>query len=127
MPNRRHDTYPRSLIRRSSRLLLVIATITVSSYCSGPDNQINNTELSADEAYLATTYARIVEAREEYSVNDFKSESLFTFLDTTVDTTRIADTIRALNKDPDRWLLVFQRIEENLKDSSERQGSEETR
>ena len=70
--------------------------------------------LTAEEAYLADAYVSVAQARDLYAVNYLESESLFTMLDSTIDTTRIANTIRELNKDPDRWLLVFESIQRDL-------------
>jgi hypothetical protein len=71
-------------------------------------------ELTEEETYLVDTYLGLAEARDRYTVNYLESESLFTMLDSTIDTTRIANTIRELNEDPDRWLAVFETIERRL-------------
>jgi len=92
----------------------VIAVVLLSSYCTGPDNQPKTPELSEEEIYLADAYLTVADARDLYAVNYLKSESLFTVLDSTIDTTRIANTIRELNRDPDRWLAVFERIQREL-------------
>jgi len=86
----------------------------LSSYCTGPDSQTKIEGLTEEETYLADAYVRVAQARDLYAVNSLKSESLFTMLDSTIDTTRIANAIRELNKDPDRWLLVFETIERDL-------------
>jgi hypothetical protein len=104
----------------------VIAAVLLSSYCTGPDNQPKIPELSEEEVYLADAYLRVADARDLYAVNYLKSESLFTVLDSTIDTTRIANTIRELNRDPDRWLVVFERIQREL-DSSQERESKDTR
>lgn len=96
------------------RILLVAAPVFVSSYCTHPDRQKTNATLTADESYLVDAYARIARARDIRSVTYAKSESLFTLLDSTLDSTRIAMTIDHLNRDPDRWLLVFRSIEREL-------------
>ncbi len=46
--------------------------------------------------------------------NHAKSESLFAALDSTIDTTRVSNTIRKLNADPDRWLAVYRGIEKAM-------------
>jgi hypothetical protein len=111
---------------RSGRVSFVVALVLLSSYCTSSDNQTKITGLSEDEAYLADAYIQIAQARDLNPVNYLKSESLFTMLDSTIDTTRIANTIRELNSDPDRWLLVFDSIERDL-GSSQGRESEETR
>jgi len=81
-------------------------------------------ELSQNEVYLAESYAKVRQASDLYSVNAFKSDSLFAVLDSTIDTLRIANTIRELNLNPDRWVLVFRRIEEETGRRSGRGASE---
>ena len=104
----------------------MIAVVLLSSYCTGPDNQTKITGLTEDEVYLIDAYVDVARARDRHAVSYLESESLFTRLDSTIDTTRIANTIRILNRDPDRWLLVFESIERDLKSSQGRE-SEETR
>jgi hypothetical protein len=100
---------------RIGRVALVMALASVSCYCTRPDGETKNPAPTADETYLIDAYVRITQAREAESVSYLKSDSLFAALDSTVDTTRIANTIRALNADPDRWLVVFERIEQALR------------
>ena len=109
-----------------ARVLGVIVLVLMSSYCTRPENQTKIAELTADEAYLIHAYVEVAKARDLRSVSYFRAESLFTFLDSTIDTTRIANTIAELNRDPDRWLLIFSSIERDLK-SSQGQELEETR
>ncbi len=99
---------------RLGRVSCVVAAVLLSSYCTGPDSQTKIEGLTAEEAYLADAYVSVAQARDLYAVNYLESESLFTMLDSTIDTTRIANTIRELNKDPDRWLLVFESIQRDL-------------
>lgn len=103
------------------RLLGVIVLILVSSYCTGPENQTKIEELSEDEAYLVQAYVQVAKARDLRTVSYSKSDSLFAVLDSTIDTTRIANTIAGLNEDPDRWYIIFSSIERDLNPS---QGSE---
>ena len=111
----------------AARVLSIIAMTMLSSYCTGQESQTPIQELSEDEQYLINAYARLVEASDLHSLTPLKSDSLFALLDSTIDTTRVANTIRALDSDPDRWLLVFRGIERDLKESSQGQKSEETR
>jgi hypothetical protein len=81
-------------------------------------------ELSENENYLVESLVKVREARDEYSVNALISDSLFTFLDSTIDTLRIANTIRELNLDPDRWVLIFRKIEEKTDHRSRDRASD---
>ena len=112
---------------RLSRILFVWALAFVSSYCTQPESQTTNATLTDDEVYLVDAYDRIAKARDVRSLSYVKSESLFTMLDSTLDSTRIANTILNLNRDPDRWLLVFRSIERKLMTPSQGGQSEETR
>lgn len=113
---------------RTSRIICVLALVVASSYCTNEKDRTKVTQLSEDEAYLVDAYVQVAAARDLYSVNYLKSESLFTLLDSTIDTLRIANTIRELDRDPDRWLLVFTSIEKKRKNSfSQGRGSEQTR
>jgi hypothetical protein len=96
----------------------------LSSYCTGPDSQTKIAELTEEEGYLVDAYLSVVEARDLHAVNYLKSESLFTMLDSTIDTTRVANTIRELNKEPDRWLAVFKSIERELGASQGRESED---
>jgi hypothetical protein len=112
----RADIKPRVrlIYARFVRVSCVIALVLLSSYCTGPDNQQKIPGLSEEERYLVDAYLKVVEARDLYAVSYLKSDSLFTMLDSTIDTTRIANTIRKLNGEPDRWLAVFESIEKQL-------------
>lgn len=113
---------------RTGPVALVVVLTILSSYCTNPESQTPNDDLSADEAYLVETYALIDRARDARSVNDLKSDSLFAVLDSTIDTLRIANTIRSLDEDPDRWILIFRAIEQKLSEMSQQgQESEEPR
>ncbi len=106
------------------RLCLIVSlglVVVCSSYCTTPDNETSIAELSPDETYLVDAYVQVAVARDAYSISPLKSDSLFAALESTIDTLRIANTIRDLNRDPDRWLLVYQFIERRLKTSSQGQ------
>ena len=120
------DPRTRLIWTRFCRVSCVIAVVLLSSYCTGADNQPKIPELSEEEIYLADAYLMVADARDLHAVNYLKSESLFTVLDSTIDTTRIANTIRDLNEDPDRWLAVFERIQREL-DSSQGRELEDPR
>lgn len=94
------------------RIGLVAVLVFVSSYCTQNGKETENVELSPDETYLVDAYVRIAAARDLHAVTYEQSESLFAVLDSTIDTTRISNAIRALNADPGRWVFVFRSIEQ---------------
>jgi len=119
------------LSRQLRRIVGVLSLVIVTSYCTPNENQTEIMELSPDEDYLVDFYLAVREASDLFSVNALTSDSSFAAIDSTIDTLRIANTIRELNADPDRWVLVFRSIEEkrhrraNADDES--QGSEQSR
>ena len=106
---------------------VVAAVVFVSSYCSRGGEKTKNTGLSPDEAYLVDAYVRIAEAKDVRRADFARSESLFSVLDSTIDTTRVSNTIRKLNSNPDRWILVFRGIERAMGLEGGENESEEDR
>ncbi|UCG50637.1 MAG: hypothetical protein JSW58_10545 [Candidatus Latescibacterota bacterium] len=106
------------------KICLILVLVFVSSYCTTSEKQTEILELSEDEAYLVDAYVRIIEARDQYSVSRVKSDSLFAAIDSTMDTLRIANTIQALNTDPDRWVFVYQNIERKLRAAARARAAE---
>ncbi len=99
------------------RTFCVLALVFVSSYCTKPEEQTKISDLTADELYLVGAYVQVVQAQELRSVSYLESESLFVIFDSTIDTTRIANTIRQLEETPDRWLVIFRKVEQDLKNA----------
>lgn len=52
--------------------------------------------------------------------NSSGAESLFTAIDTTTDTLRIANTITSINETPERWLTIFEVIDSRLQKIQEK-------
>jgi hypothetical protein len=100
---------------RIGRAAVVAALAFVTFSCTSPDRGTRHPSPTADEKYLVDAYVRVTRARERVSVSYLESDSLFAALDSTVDTTRIANTIRLLNADPDRWVVVFETIARELR------------
>lgn len=121
------QTSPRAPRRRAPAFGLLLALLVLSSYCTSPGDQTPNDLLTADESYLVDSYVRASRALDLHPVSPLESESLFAVLDSTLDTLRIANTIRELGRDPDRWILVFREIDKGLESASRGTGSEELR
>lgn len=90
---------------------LIASMVFVSSYCTQNNKKTENVQLSQDETYLVQAYLRLAEARDARSVTYETSESLFVALGASIDTARVSRTIRALDADPERWILIFRNIE----------------
>jgi hypothetical protein len=77
-----------------------------------PDPQV----LTEDERYLIDAYVDIKLARSHYPRDPAAAESLFTVLDSTIDTDRIANTIRTVNEAPERWAMILEEIEREIRE-----------
>lgn len=104
-------TPKRTFTRLLLKTVLVGVLTVVSSYCTPTGNKTENVALSPDESCLVDAYLRMAEARDIRSVSYETSESLFVVLGAAIDTARVWRTVRALNANPDRWLVVFRSIE----------------
>jgi len=113
--------------RLVAKIGVVAALVFVSSYCTTRGDHTENVQLTTDEIYLVESYASITEARDLHSASRAKSESLFVSLDSTIDTTRISNTIRKLNADPDRWLAVYREIDKAIAAGGGESPSEQDR
>ncbi len=66
-------------------------------------------------------------ARSYYPLKPAIAESLFVVLDSTIDSVRIANTIRAINREPERWGDIFEQLERTMRESASKVGSEGNR
>jgi hypothetical protein len=116
--------------KRRTRILfaaLAVAFIAVSASCSRKEaKQPGDRPLSDNERYLVEVYARIQRARAFYPAHPEIAESLFAALDSTTDTTRVANTIRETNRTPERWAAIFKAIDQALREPGEPERSEQT-
>jgi len=71
--------------------------------------------LSADERYLVEAYAKLVRARSAYISDPERAESLFAVVDSTIDSTRIANTMKYLDAHPERWLAIYRELDRKLR------------
>jgi hypothetical protein len=98
-------------------LLCLAATLAIAAVsCDrGEGDEPDSIVLSEDEKYLIDAYVDVNRARSHYPRYPAVAESLFTVLESTIDSDRIAITIRAVNQDPERWVAIFEEIERRLK------------
>jgi hypothetical protein len=93
----------------------------VSGSCDhGGGDGTDPLSLSEDEIYLVDAYVDIKRARSNYPHYPVVAESLFTVLDSTLDSDRIAKAIQDLNLTPDRWVVIFDNIEQKLRGQGDR-------
>jgi len=97
-----------------SRLSLTLAVLAalLAAACQSPDPIAKEKErtLTPDERYLVEYYLRIAEARQ--NLHDIPAAAGDASLAVEIDTARVSRTIRALERDPERWLAVYARINE---------------
>jgi hypothetical protein len=105
------DKYPTRILLICLAAALALAT---GSCDGGEENGTGPVALSPDEVYLIDAYVDVKSAQGNYPHNPVVAESLFTVLDSTIDSVRIANTIQKVNKHPERWLAIFQEIEKQL-------------
>lgn len=97
------------------RILLVILLTSGIATCSGGGGGDSAKDLNLDEWYLVDTYIRIARARDMYSRDSALAETLFAAIDSTIDSTRIANIIEEIGSDPERWIPIFRAIDEGLR------------
>ena len=116
--------------KRRTRILfaaLSAALIAASAPCSRKEGERSaRPPLSGDEKYLVEAYVNIQRARSFYPTHPEIAESLFAALDSTTDSTRVANTIRETNRTPERWALIFEAIDKELGKPGEPGRSEQT-
>ncbi|NIM19077.1 MAG: hypothetical protein GTO51_01685 [Candidatus Latescibacteria bacterium] len=117
----------RFFFKRSILFTISVALVLLLGFCSNERKSASQRPLTADELYLIEAYVSVNSARILHQKDPLKAESLFTRLDSTLDTLRISNTIRALNVQPDRWAIILQEIEKALRESPYRGNLEETR
>ena len=109
-----------------TRILLICLAVALSlanGSCKGGDKDgTGPTSLSEDERYLIDAYVDVKRARSNYPHNPVVAESLFTVLDSTIDSVRIANIIRDVNRTPERWLPILEEIENQLRAKGLRPG-----
>lgn len=106
------EKYPTRILLICLAAALALAT---GACKSGDDDGAGPVALSEDEMYLIDAYIDVKDARSYYPQNPIEAESLFTVLDSTIDTVRIANTIRDINRTPERWLVILEEIEKQLR------------
>ena len=102
--------------RRPWRVFAAVLVATV--ICCGGEEKSSNPTLSSDEQYLVDAYVRVRRAGAMFQVQPQAGDSVLAYLAGDVDTVRVARTVASLNATPERWPLIFQKIEESLAPSS---------
>jgi hypothetical protein len=101
-------------------LCSLFALVTAMSCGSKGDPAVH--PLTEDERHLIDTYIIIIGARDLYSRNPSMAESLFTAIDSTTDSLRMANTITAINQTPERWLFIFEILDTRIQKLSQKEA-----
>lgn len=70
--------------------------------------------LTADERYIVELYMKITEVKENLQDNPEERDKKYEELRQEIDTERVRKILLELEKDPERWLTVYTRINELL-------------
>jgi hypothetical protein len=113
---------------RAQVLFVIIAAVSVALFisCSRGDDQAEAAQFSEDEKYLIDAYVNVKRATADYLNQREAAENALARLDSTIDATRIANTIQSLNENPERWADVFREIENILREAPDKKELEET-
>ncbi len=112
-----------------ARLLFVLFSILPMvdfAACGRVDDRSEVAHLSDDEKYLVDSYVKIKLASVDYINQREVAENALARLDSTIDSTRIANTIQTLDETPERWAVVFQEIENALRQAASNKELEQT-
>jgi len=95
--------------------VLLFAVMVSASGCRKNDDEPKLVVFNTDETFLIDTYVRIKRARSHYPDHPEVAESLFAIIETNADSVRVARALAAINNTPERWKLVFEEIETQLR------------
>lgn len=108
--------------RRTGRnaAAVILACVLLSILCAACNKQSEPAvrPLTQDERYLIDAYVNVIRARDLRGRDPSGAESIFAVIDSTTDTLRMANTIKDINRNPDRWLYIFETIDAELQASS---------
>jgi hypothetical protein len=71
--------------------------------------------LTPDERYIVNLYMKITETEEYLQDNPGEREKKWDELRAEIDSTRVTAILTELERDPERWLPIYNRINELLK------------
>jgi hypothetical protein len=94
--------------------LVALLTLLLMFSCQNPDPVAKEKQrlLTQDERYLIDYYMKIIEVEKSLHDNPALQEEKRTELDREIDKERIRRTLAALEKKPERWLAIYNRLNE---------------
>ncbi len=96
-------------------LLIAVAGCAIIA-CDRKSDQLEFEQFSTDETFLIDAYVEVKRAGSYYPYQAAIAESLFVGLTGSIDTLRVARVIATLNENPDRWVDIYEEIEERLRE-----------
>jgi hypothetical protein len=99
---------------------LLAAAALLAAGCEKPDTISSEKarDLTPDERYLVQLYLKINDLEGNHQDNPADSARKWDELKASVDTARVRRTIAVLEKDPQRWLGVYTRVNDLMIDKS---------
>jgi hypothetical protein len=107
--------YPHTLIVRYLLILALTATLFSACRSSNPAGDVGSKTLTTDERYIVELYMRIIETEKNLQDNPEEMEKKWSEIRQEYDEERVLRIYRELEKNPERWLVVYSRIIELLK------------
>jgi hypothetical protein len=103
-------------------LIALAALVLLLASCQPPDPVAKEKQrtLTPDERYLVEYYMKLTQLRENLHDNPVELQEKQDLLRSEADTTRIRRTLDELERDPEHWLSIYNRINELRYRRSER-------
>jgi hypothetical protein len=101
-----------AVVRAARSLLIALALVFVSCQSSDPVTAEKQRTLSPDERYLVEYYMNILKFEKEQFDSPATREEKRKELESAYDAERIRNVIAELEKKPERWLAIYNRINE---------------
>lgn len=100
-------------MRAAERALVLVTLLAVPSCrAADPVEQQKTRALTADERYLVDYYMKIIQFEKQHYDNPALREEKKKELAAECDRERIEKTVAKLEKKPERWLAIYNRINE---------------
>jgi hypothetical protein len=108
----------RKLTRNVGSRFALLASVALALFlfgsCQTPDPIAKEKQrtLTADERYLVQYYMKLAQLRENLHDNPVEAQEKQSALRSEIDSTRIHRALDELEKNPERWLSIYSRINE---------------
>lgn len=91
---------------------IILVLLLFLSWCSSEDpiSKKKTETLTSDERYLVTLYMKITKIEGNLQDNQEKVEKKLLELKSQTDSARVVKTLEKLERNPERWLAVYNRI-----------------